>query len=88
MTGSVSLGLLLALAGCLSLYLASPNQRWRAAPLPARPARGAAALLLPAALFLLLLQMQVAAAAFTLSVWVMLLLVALPYGGALVKRSR
>jgi uncharacterized iron-regulated membrane protein len=44
----VALGLLLAAAGCASVYLASPNQRWRTAPWPTRPARAAGALLLDA----------------------------------------
>lgn len=88
MAGSVALGLALAAAGCASIYLASPHQRWRAAPWPAQPARWAGALLLPAGLIALLQGLQAAAASFVLLHWVMLLLVLFPYLGALMAARR
>jgi len=39
MGSSTLIGLALAFAACLAIYLASPNQRWRAKPLPPLPAR-------------------------------------------------
>ncbi|MCL4182471.1 MAG: hypothetical protein KJ011_03395 [Burkholderiaceae bacterium] len=46
----VGLALALTIAGCVCLYLASPNQKWRAQPLPGRPALVAGGLLLTAGL--------------------------------------
>jgi hypothetical protein len=79
------LGLMLAAVACISLYLASPHQRWRRAPWPVRPARGAAALLLVGALFTLLEALQVATAIFVFAHWLMLLLVLFPYLGAFIS---
>lgn len=80
-------GLALVLGGCLAFYLAAPNQRWRARPLPARPARVAAALLLAGGLLALLRALQAVPAVFVLLTWMMLLWVLLPYLGALLPRK-
>ncbi|THF65105.1 hypothetical protein [Pseudothauera rhizosphaerae] len=82
MNASFTLGLLLAAAGCLCIYLASPNQCWRAAAWPARPARAAGALLLASGLAALLQTLQAPAASFVFACWLMLLLVFFPYLGA------
>ena len=74
----VSLGLLLALAGCLSIYLGAAHQRLAARRWPARPARIAGALLLAAALAVLLRALQPATAFFVFGTWAMLLFVLLP----------
>lgn len=84
----IFLGLLLALAGCASLYLASPRQRWLARPWAARPARAAGAALLAAGLAALLQALQTVTAAFTFVTWAMLLFVLLPYLGALLSIAR
>jgi drug/metabolite transporter (DMT)-like permease len=81
-------GLLLALAGSIALYLASPHQRWRAQPLPARPAGLMAALLLAGATLLLSHTLLVVTAVFVLLTWLMLLCVALTYLGALRPEPR
>jgi FtsH-binding integral membrane protein len=81
--GNVALGLLLAAAGCVGIYLASPNQRWRAAPWPATPARGAGAALLVAGLAALLQPLKAPAATFVFVHWLMLLFTLFPYLGAL-----
>lgn len=83
MDGIVAFGLLLAAAGCTGIYLASPNQRWRTAPLPARPARAAGTLLLAAGLIVLLQALRPAAGSFVFIHWLMLLFVFFPYLGAL-----
>lgn len=88
MNGHFALGLLLAAAGCVSVYLASPHQRWRAAPWPARPARAAGALLLVAGLVAFLQVLQAPAASFVLVHWLMLLFVLFPYLGALRSARR
>lgn len=46
----VLLALALTIAGCVCLYLASPNQRWRLRPPPRTPLWGASSLLLAAGL--------------------------------------
>jgi len=80
---SIALALLFALLGCGALYLASPNQRWRAKPLPAWPTRLSASLLLLASLCAFTRTLGGVSAVYTFGSWVMLLLVALPYLGAL-----
>lgn len=85
MNGHLALGLLLAAAGCACVYLASPHQRWRAAPWPARPARAAGGLLLVAGLAAFLQVLQTAAASFVFVHWLMLLFVLFPYLGALLS---
>lgn len=86
MDGTVAFGLLLAAAGCAGIYLASPNQRWRAAPWPVgrvKATRAAGALLLAAGLVAFLRTLQPAAAIFVFVHWLMLLFVLFPYLGAL-----
>jgi hypothetical protein len=46
----VVLALILTIAGCACLYLASPNQKWLAQALPGRPVFVAGSLLLAAGL--------------------------------------
>ncbi|GAB4058917.1 hypothetical protein [Uliginosibacterium sediminicola] len=83
MAASLAAGLLLALAGSVLLYLASPHQRWCRTALRARPARLGAALLLAGALWLLAQSLLLPTAVFVLLTWLMLLCVALTYLGAL-----
>jgi uncharacterized membrane protein HdeD (DUF308 family) len=83
LNGIVALGLLLTAAGGASVYLASPNQRWRHNHWPARPARAAGALLLAAGLLVLLQVLRPAAGSFVFVHWLMLLFVLFPYLGAL-----
>ena len=82
MTLFISLGLLASLLGSIAIYLASPNQRWRSASWPARPARAAGLLLLAAGLIALLQTMRPAAGSFVFIHWLMLLFVLFPYLGA------
>ncbi len=76
-------GLFLSLSGCTAIYLASPNQRWRKAPLPRYTARLGGVLLLGLGGFCLAQVMQLLAASFVLITFVMLVFTLLPYGGAL-----
>lgn len=82
-TNYVFLGLLLAAAGGAGIYLASPNQSWRAAPLPSQPAITGGLLLLGAGLAALLQDLHAATAVFVFVHWLMLLFVLFPYLGAL-----
>jgi hypothetical protein len=82
LNANVALGWGLAVAGAASLYLASPHQRWCAAPLPARPARAVALALLMASPIAFSRAMQVVPAVFTFVSALMLLLVLFPYVGA------
>jgi hypothetical protein len=88
MNGFIALGLFFAAAGGVSIYLASPNQRWRAAPWPARVSRTGGALLLVSGLFALLRVLQAPAAAFVFVHWLMLLFILFPYLGALLAARR
>lgn len=88
MNGYVVLGLLLTAAGCISIYLASPNQHWRVAPWPAGLSRTGGALLLVAGLASLLQSLQAPAACFVFAHWLMLLFVLFPYLGALLAARR
>lgn len=88
MNGFIAFGLFFAAAGCVSIYLASPNQCWRAAPWPARAARAGGALLLASGLLALLRVLQAPAAAFVFVHWLMLLFILFPYLGALVAARR
>jgi len=81
------LGLLAGLAGCLSIYLASPHQRLLAAAWPARPARVAGALCLLLAWLAFARDMQALVASYTLATLAMLLFALLPYAGALRRRK-
>ena len=83
MDGRPVLGFAFTLAGCVSVYLAAPKQGWLPRPWPARPARAAGALLLACGLACLCHAMQDVAAVFLFSTTVMMLLVLLPYLGAL-----
>lgn len=83
MATALPLGLLLALAGSLAIYLASPNQRWLARPLMGRPARVAGFILLALGLLSLRQSLQATPAVFVLVTWAMLLFVLWPYLGAL-----
>ncbi len=90
MNTSTALALTAALTGCACLHLASPNQRWRLAPLPSRPARGAGLALLVLSWLSLRQGMQATAATFTFASMLMLVFILLPYVGAFiaVKRDR
>lgn len=82
----ILLGALIATwAGCTSLYLASPNQRWRHTPWPARPARVLGATLLLVGLIGFGQAMLPLTAVFTFVTSLMLGLALLPYLGALRK---
>lgn len=83
MDTSVLIGLLASLLGSATLYLASPHQRWLAAPWPRGLARAAGSLLLAAGLAAMLQSLQPAAGVFAFFHWLMLLFVAFPYLGAL-----
>lgn len=82
------LALAAALAGCACIHLASPNQRWRQASLPAGPARGIGTALLTASWLGFGKLMQATAATFTFATVLMLLFVLLPYAGAFVSSRR
>lgn len=88
MDGNVALGLMLAAAGCVAIYLASPHQQWRDKPWPARPARGLGAALLVAGMVALLQALQAPAASFVFAHWLMLLFVLFPHLGALLAARR
>lgn len=75
------IGLLLVLSGSAFIYLASPNQRWLAAPLTGRPGRALGLLLI--GWLCLTRDMQILAATFVLVTFLMLAFVLLPYLGAL-----
>lgn len=77
------LGLAAVLLGCACIYLASPHQRWRAAPWPARTARGAGAVLLVLGWLGLAQHMDRSTATFTHLTLLMLAFTVLPYLGAL-----
>lgn len=81
-------GLLALLLGATSIYLASPNQRWRAESLPVCSARIFGVILLIIGLVVLLKVLQPAAGAFVFVHWLMLLFVAFPYLGALLATHR
>ncbi|HTU63204.1 MAG TPA: hypothetical protein VMF89_32310 [Polyangiales bacterium] len=79
---------LLAFFSCTGLYLASPHQRWRTAPLRAKPARLVAGLLALASLYAFTRALDGVAAVYTFGTWIMLLLVVLPYLGAAFSKPR
>lgn len=90
MATSTLIGLVAALAGCLAMYLASPNQRWRAMPAPPWRARGAGLALWVVAWLCLAHSRQPLTASFMLYTSVMLSFVLLPCTGAvlgLLKRK-
>lgn len=77
------LGLVLCALACLCLYLASPHQRLRGTPWPARPARAAALALALLSWLALAQQLQRLTASYVLLTTAMLVLSLLPYLGAL-----
>ncbi|SNR60101.1 hypothetical protein SAMN05192560_0041 [Methylobacillus rhizosphaerae] len=83
-------GLAAIILGCLSIYAASPNQRWWSEPWPQWPARIAGTGLLLLAWLALAQDMQRLTAAFVFMTTLMLVFVLLPYLGALlhVRRTR
>ncbi len=83
MNGPLALAFAAAWAGCASIYLASPNQRWRPAPWPAKPARAAGAALLLISLLAFGQAMLALTAVFAFVTSVMLGFALLPYLGAL-----
>ena len=85
---AIALALLAAFAGTACFYLASPQQRWRAAALPARPAVGAGLALGAVSLAAFGSTMHLTTAVFTFAVWTMLLLVLFPYVGAVLFVAR
>ncbi len=88
MNASTSVALAAALAGCACIHLASPNQRWRLATLPGRPARGAGLALLVLSWLSLRQGMQATAATFTFASMLMLVFILLPYVGAFIAMKR
>ncbi|SSW70005.1 hypothetical protein [Achromobacter agilis] len=69
--------------GCFCIYRASPNQRWRPAPWPARPARTAGAALLALGAWGCLHAFSAVAAVFVFCTALMLFFSLIPYLGAL-----
>lgn len=84
----MTLALVLAVAGCAALYLASPHQRWRARALPARPAVALGAACLGGSLWAFGRVLSWVPASFALLTEVMLLLALFPYLGAALRGSR
>lgn len=87
-TAALAVALTLSLGGGACLYLASPNQQLRAAPLPWRPALLAGSGLGLGGLAAFAWVLHPVAAVFTFTLWLMLVLVALPHVGAVVTRLR
>ena len=87
-TLALALALLLGLVGCTCFYLASPNQRSRATPLPAAATRLLGGLLAAASLYAFTRALDTFPATYTFVSWIMLLLVILPYLGAAFSRPR
>lgn len=79
MDANTGLGIALSLAGSLGLYLASPNQRWLAAPLRPIITRVASSLLLAASFGVLTFTLRPLVAGYVFAVSVMLALTLLPY---------
>lgn len=91
MQTSTLIGLALAFAGCLACYLASPNQRWLAKPVPARLARAGGVALWVMAWLCLAQARQALTATLLLYTALMLCFVVLPCTGAvlgLLKRPK
>lgn len=83
MAGWIASGLLLAVAGSLAVYLASPHQRLLTRPLGAGAARAAGGLLCAAGLLCLLGGLQAVAAVMVFATWLMLLFMIWPHVGVL-----
>ncbi|MES2878648.1 MAG: hypothetical protein V4713_09510 [Pseudomonadota bacterium] len=84
----VLLGLASLLAGCACIYYASPHQRGLISSLSAWPARVSAGVLLLLGLLAFIQTMKAITASFVFATTLMLLLVALPYVGALMVTWR
>ncbi|MBV2160524.1 hypothetical protein [Achromobacter denitrificans] len=82
------IGLAALLLGCAAFYLASPNQRWRAAPIASRPARAVGGLLLVLGWLALAQDMLPLTASFVFATFLMLVFSVLPYVGALLNVRR
>jgi hypothetical protein len=80
---STLIGLALAFGACLAIYLASPNQRWRAEPVPPLPARAGGLALCVIAWLSLAQGRQALTATLMLYTTLMLCFVVLPCTGAL-----
>jgi hypothetical protein len=81
MLGSLALGS--TVLGCGCLYLASPNQRWSARPLPRTPFRVASGLLLVAGLAAWIAALRPLPGVFTMLHVAMVCLFVLPYVASL-----
>ncbi len=88
MTLFTFLGLLLALAGCTAIHLASPHQRWRPSAWPTRPARTAGLALLLGSALSFGQDLQRLTTVFVWATTLMAALIALPYLGALTSLRR
>lgn len=88
MKASIWLGYAAMFAGCLGIYLGSPNQRWLARSWSARPARLGAVTLLIAGWFCLAQAMQWLTASFVFLSFVMLAFCVLTYLGAWLGAQR
>lgn len=78
-----ALALALTIAGCVCLYLASPNQKWRSRPLPRTPLWGVSSLLLAAGLAAWIAELRPLAGFFVALHVAMVCLFAFPYIAAL-----
>lgn len=85
---ATALGLALAVAGALLIYLGAPNQRLRARPLPYRPAMAGGAAASVASLIILLQIMGTAASFFVLLVVLMMVWTALPFAALLLRGAK
>lgn len=72
---------LIGLLGCIGFYSASRHQRWRARPLPARPTRMVASLLILVSFIMHLQVMYAVPAVFMFLAFTMVALAVLPYVG-------
>jgi hypothetical protein len=79
----VFLALTLTIAGCVCLYLASPNQKWLAQALPGRPVLVAGCLLLAAGLTAWIAALRPLAGFFVALHVAMVCLFVFPYSAAL-----
>lgn len=84
----IALGMALVTAGCASIYLASPHQRWLSRACSAFPSRLAGVALLVGGLMALLQSLYALAASFVFITALMLLFILLPYVGALISLYR
>ena len=84
----VFLALTLTIAGCMCLYLASPNQKWLAQALPGRPVLVAGGLLLAAGLAAWIVALRPLAGFFVALHVAMVCLFVFPYSAALRRLGR